>query len=43
VLEHALEAATHAIAFYRPPSLPAERTITVTVDLVMSYLALRDR
>ena len=38
VLEHALEAATHAIAFYRPASLTAERAITVTVELVTRYL-----
>jgi len=39
VLEHALEAVTHAIAFYRPNSLTAQRAIDVTVDLVMRYLA----
>jgi AcrR family transcriptional regulator len=39
VLGHALEAATHAIAFYRPAALSAETTIDEAVALVHRYLA----
>jgi hypothetical protein len=39
VLEHALETATHAIAFYRPEGLAEDRAIAATVDLVYRFLA----
>lgn len=39
VLEHALEAAAHAAAFYRPDGLTSERVVDALVELVMRVLA----
>jgi AcrR family transcriptional regulator len=41
VLQHALEAAAHAVAFYRPATLPRERAIDALVELAMRALAPR--
>ena len=39
VLQHALEAATHAAAFYRPEGLTLERALDALTDLVIRTLS----
>jgi hypothetical protein len=38
VLEHAIEAATHAAAFYRPDGLSLERALDAITDMVVRTL-----
>jgi AcrR family transcriptional regulator len=43
VLQHAIEAATHAVAFYRPDELDRERALDALVELVTrALLPVRD-
>ena len=39
VLHHVIEAASHAVAFYRPPSISRERAVTALHDIVLMSLA----
>jgi hypothetical protein len=39
VLQHAIEATTHAAAFYRPDGLSVERVLESLTDLVVNALA----